>query len=371
MSYIASWLNDAHQAKAADLVIEDTLTNLKKRSKLLDGYVPFKTYSSRKFLAYVMEEINTVASIISYGSEPPTTQHGTFRKITAELLKSGLSYVYDEEKMWHMKEAMEEAAAKGISVNDSFGPDGKRIRGTNQDLASFLFGTIEQIAKAQIELLDLMTWQALQTGTISRVDPRTNITTEITFKNQYDTSYNHFPDPLTGTARWDQYSTANGLQNLYDAVDTYTDTNGYDPDAIVMSRKLYNHLLQQQSTKDAASSLTVAQVGTVSPDMMDALLRARGIPPIVRFDEQYKNELSNKTTANTRFLNDNRFVFMAKNMGQRAMGPTLENEGQTGIYVVTREIEKVPPVDATQGVATILPVFPDPKLFYSQQVKDA
>ena len=104
MAYIAKWLNEAHQNKQADLVIEDTLTNLKKRSKLLDQYVPFKTYSTRKFLGYVMETINTVASVISYGAEPPATQHGTFRRITAEMMKSGLSYVYDENKMWDMKE---------------------------------------------------------------------------------------------------------------------------------------------------------------------------------------------------------------------------------------------------------------------------
>jgi hypothetical protein len=235
-----------------------------------------------------------------------------------------------------------------------------------------LFGTIEQIARAQVELLDLLTWQALMRGVISREDPRTKVKTEISYTNPYDTTYNHFPAAFTGNARWDQYSTANGLQDLYNATDAFTDTNGFPVDAWVMSRKLFNDLLQQTSTKNAAISAFVSpQVGTVSPEMFDNLLRARGIPPIIRFDEQYKNELENRSTANTRFLNDNYVVGLTKNMGQRAMGPTLENDGQTGIYVVTREIEKVPPVDATQGVATIIPVFPDPKLLYAFQAKDA
>ena len=66
MAYIAQWLNQAHQNKMADQVIEDTLSDLKRRdTTILDPYVPLKTYTSRKFLAYVMEQINTVASVLS------------------------------------------------------------------------------------------------------------------------------------------------------------------------------------------------------------------------------------------------------------------------------------------------------------------
>ncbi|MFN7161420.1 MAG: hypothetical protein ACK4NC_07535, partial [Candidatus Gracilibacteria bacterium] len=66
-----------------------------------------------------------------------------------------------------------------------------------------------------------------------------------------------------------------------------------------------------------------------------------------------------------RFLNDNRFVFLTRDMGQRAMGTTIESDGQAGVYVVAREISKFPPVDAIQGVATILPVFTQPQLLYA------
>jgi hypothetical protein len=84
----------------------------------------------------------------------------------------------------------------------------------------------------------------------------------------------------------------------------------------------------------------------------------------------YKDEMSNQSTTNVRFLKDNMIVFLSPDMGKRAMGPTLENDGQTGVYVVTRELQPIPPIDVTQGVATVLPVFPDPKLLYALQVKD-
>jgi hypothetical protein len=385
MAYISTWLNDAHQNKMADLVIEDTLDDLKRRdTTVLDPYVPLKTYTNRKFLAYVMEQINTIASVVAYGAEPPVTQHGTFRKITAELMKSSLSYVWDEEYQWHMKEAMEEAAAKGITVQRSRTSDGK-IQATNADLASFIFGTIQQLAVAQVDLLNHLTWQALQYGEIDRVDPRTGVRTTISYKNpygdeatgSYTSGHLNFPDALTGsggstvnkTHEWGQSATADGVQNLYDFIDNYVDLNGFAPDYIYMSRKLLNELMVQASTKNAASSLTVTQVGTVSPAMLGAILEARGIPPIKTFDEKFKNELADKTLQNVRFLADDRFVVVKENMGERAMGPTLEGNSREGVYLSTYEApHKSPPVDITVSVATILPVLSDPKLLGAWKV---
>jgi len=369
MAFLANWLNENLQAKQADLIVEDTLSDLRRRSGLLEEYVPMKTYDGRKFLAYVVKEINTVASLIAYGAEPPVASSGNFRKITAEMLKSGLTYRFDEETQWDMQDALDLAYAKGINVQDTLLPDGTVIRGSNNDLASYLFGTIEQMVRAQVDLLDALTWQCLQTGTISWVDSRTNTVVQLDYRDPTAT-YNNFPSALTGGSRWNQYSTANGIQDLYNAVDTHIDINGYAPELIAMSRKLRNHLMLQTETKNAASSLTVTQVGSVSPDMLKAVLEARGIPPIITFDEMYEVEDANKNVVNARFLNDNRFVFLCKKMGQRAMGTTIESNGKTGVYAVAREISKFPAVDAIQGVATMLPVFAQPKLFFSQQVTD-
>lgn len=368
MAFISEWLNTQMQAKAADMIIDDTVSNLQRREGLLDMVIPLKTYDSRHFLAYVMEELNTIASVIGYGAEPPLTQQGTFRKITAELLKFGLSRVYDEEYQWQMKEAMEEAALKGVYVQSYRDPrTGKVVPGINNSLAQYIFGTIEGLAKSQIELLDKMTWQVLQTGKISHFDSRTKVPVDISYINPYAT-YNHFPSPLMGGDKWDQKATANGLQNIYDAVDTYVDTNGFAPKMIVMSRKALNHLMQQQSTKEAATQIKGSAVGTVGPDLLGAALEARQLPSIVTFDEMYKYEAEDKSTSNVRFLNDNHMVFMAEEMGQRAMGPTLEGKGVQGVYVVTREITKFPPVDASQSVCTSVPIFANPKLLYAQQV---
>jgi len=63
-------------------------------------------------------------------------------------------------------------------------------------------------------------------------------------------------------------------------------------------------------------------------------------------------------------------VFVKENMGERAMGPTLENNGKEGVYVVTFEKQRVPPTDVTVTTATMLPVFSDSRLLMSQKVLD-
>lgn len=378
MAYIASWLNDQLQAKEADLVIEDTLAQLKQRSGLLDKFIPLKTYSSRNFLMYVVQKVRTVASVIAYGAEPPATRIGRFSKIDAKMFKSGISVYYDEDQQWEMKEAMEHAMAKGIEVQDQLLPDGDILKGSNNDLAEMILGsggTIADVTRMIVDLMDALTWQALQFGEINYTDARTNASPLVLNYKDPNATYNHFPSALTGSDAWTNYSTANGIRNLEEDIETYIDTNGYAPKMIGLSRKLRRHLLNQESTKQSVASIsnasamtTVNAVGTVSPEMLNNLLMLRDLPPIVIFDEQYEREDENKNVIQTRFLNTNRYVFLQDKMGERAMGPTLEGDGKEGAYVVTREVKQFPPVDATQGVATLLPVFGNPKQLFSRQV---
>jgi len=371
MGYIASWLNDATQNKVADMIVDETLADLQRREKILDLVMPMKMYDSRNFLGYVLDEVNLMASVVGYGVDTPLTSQGSFRKITAELLKTSLGRMYGEEDQWRMKEAMAEAAMKGIYVQSLRDPNTGAViqKGTNDTLAKYIFGTVESLVRAQINVLDKMTWEVLQTGEINHLDSRTGTSVTISYKNPYDVSYNNFPAALAGGDAWNQYATANGLQNLDDDITAFVDLNGYPPEAIAMSRNLLSDLMQQQSTKDAATQVRGASVGTVGQDMLAATLTARQLPHIITFDERYSDEAEDKSLTKVRFLADNRYVFLTKEMGVRAIGPTLENESASGIYVTTREVKQGSPVDISESVATLLPAVANPKLLYSRQVK--
>lgn len=384
MGYIANWLNDKLQTKEADLLVDATLAYLKQRSGLLDPFMPIKQYDSRNFLAYVVERINTIASVVAYGSNIPLTRQNTVQKLTIQMLKVALSRVYDEPTQWEMLEAMTLAGAKGVMVQDQKTPDGAVIKGANNDLAQYLFGSIEDLVKSVMDTLNVMAWQLLQTGGVNFTDSRTETTTVINFIDP-QADYNHFPSALTQTGNsadphnnvWSDYQYADGLQRLFLDVDTFIDTNGYPPDLIVMSRRLRNDLLQQRTTKEAARQMMAStQVGTVSPDMLQGLLSARELPLIKTFDELYQIENVNKQITKGRFLNDNRYVFLTENMGQRCIGPVLESsqgaldlQPKSGVYVSTREVQKEPPVDATTAIATCVPFAGDAKKLFSRQAK--
>jgi hypothetical protein len=367
MAFITEWLSQQQQAGVADMVLDDTLADLTRRSGLLDTYMPLETYESRHFLKYVVDRVNPMASIIAPGVEPPLSRSGNFRKIIAEMSKTGLAHLYDEEYQWQMQEAMDQAKMKNLTVQSYATADGSIVRGTNDTLAKMIFGTIESIARAQVERMNFLTWQLVQFGQINYTDSRTQQTMAIDFADP-NATYNHFPAALVGGALWNVYATANGLQDLEDSMETYIDTNGFAPDSIVMSRKLYRHLLAQESTKNAATQVRGASVGTVSPDLLQAVLEARGLPGIKTFDEQTEEVLQDHSIQNVRFLNTDRFVFLKEKMGQRAMGPTMESGGRSGVYVVTREISQFPSVDATQAVSNMAIVPNNIKLFYSRKV---
>ncbi|HEY9657666.1 MAG TPA: major capsid protein [Allocoleopsis sp.] len=374
MGYIANWLSEEQQAAEAQLTIDDTLLNLMQRGNLLDEFMKIQMYNDRDFVLYITERLQTVASLIAYGAEPPTTQAGRLQKVRGQLFKSGLAFDYPEEMQWRMRDAMQIASMRGIAVQTMQTATGEIVRGSNQDLASFIFKTIADMTIAQFNLLNALTWQALQYGEVSWTDPRTNTTQVLDYKDGTAT-YNHFPADKTGNDAWTAYATANGLNDLEEDVETFIDTNGRPPKAIAMSRKLRRHLLNQESTRQSVASITstlanttVNVVGSLGLAQLDAIIERRELPPIVTFDEMYQIEATNKTITKARFLNTDRYVFLTEDMGERAMGPTLESDGQEGIYVVTREIRNFPPQDATQGVATLMPVVPNPKLLFSRKV---
>lgn len=390
MAFIASYLDEQLNAKQVDLIVDQTLAYLRTRSTVLTDACPVREYDTRDFLGLLVNEINPIASIVAYGQELPTVQFGSFEKITAEMCKIGVSRIYTEEMQWKMYEAMKLANLQGITIQDQLLPDGTKAGGANNDLAMFLFGSIAKLVRSVMDRFDSLAWDALTFGAIDITDPRTNIPVGINYKDaSAPWTALHFPTALTavgsGTSTdnvWRDIANANGIQNMYNATDVYIDTNGYPVDYYVMARKLRNLLMQQQFTKDAATSVRGTSVGAVSIDMLNMVLEARTIPKIVVVDDRYQIEDESKNVVNARFLNEDYFVGIKKDMGTRAIGPTMESspvtvgdsstlpQPRTGVYVSTYEKSKQSLIDVTMAVMTGLPIFLNSKLFYSRKVND-
>lgn len=388
MAYVASFFSERFVAKQIMAMVDETELQLLKRGKLIDKYFPTQMFDGRDFVGLLTKRVAPAASIVAYGAEIPLVSFGGVERMAATLFKLGTSRLYDEETQWKMMEAQNLALTKGIKVQKVYNPDGTVTPGSSPDLATILFGQMNDLLRGITDRMDHLKWQVVQTGAVDMTDPRTGIPLSLDFKKP-GVNYNHFPAPLTQTGntvtptlnKWNDYTNAQALQNLSDACDIYYDTNGYMPDKIVMSRKLWKDFLQQRSTRDAARQMSTVELGLVSPDMGRKLLIMRDLPEVEIFEEKYQEQLPDGSIVDVNFLNNNRFVFLKEDMGISAIGPTLESvptivgggdapiEPKSGIYVTTYEQNKHPKQDVSMATATFLPIAMNPKQLYSQQVK--
>jgi len=362
MSYIATWLNEELQTRQADMVVDESLWELQQRSKVLDRFVESKMYSNRNFLGYITKQINTMASVVAPNAQIPQTRKGQFRKITADSFKVGLRHDYDEVDQEDLRDAISLATSRGITVQDMV-VDGATLNGSNNDLAALLFGNLQGLVRSVGELLEFMTWQVIQFGAVDYTDPRTGMAVQLDWKDPSLTPFDHFPAGLAGANTWTaaNRATANGLQDLYNDINTYYDSTGCAPDAIFMSRKLWQELLQQKSTKEASSSLFLdggtALQGVVAPERLKAVLEARGIAEIIQFDERTEMDITPGTSGGQmRFLNADRYAFIKKGKIIKAMGGVIENEGKAGIFQRTATDPMELTHDFSEVRARVLPV---------------
>lgn len=394
MGAIASFFTDKLQAKVAETLIDDTIARLRQRTGLLDRFMPITTYEDDEFLMYVTERLTPVASFIAPGAEPPVAAHGTFRRMIGELAKVGLSYQFDEITQKQMQKAMEEAVYKNASVMTMTMTDGTVMRGTNDMLVKYLYGHVEGLVQAHADRLTSMAWEVVQTGQLNITDQRTRAKVVIDYRRPGAT-YNHFPAALVNTGNtvdrktnvWTDYENADGIGLLEESQRIYVNSNGYKPDAIVMSNELMRHLMRQKTTIERArQSMGLAQVGSVGVAMLKEIMLQNNLPPIIEFDELYQEEYaaeqSNTGTSdpyvkNARFLNNDRFVFLKENLGQQCLGQPLEQKvvkdgvvSGLGSSVMIRVYEKttIPILDVMQSISMMLPVVPQPRNLFSQKV---
>lgn len=363
MVFVESWLGEARQQRTADSLIDNTLRQLKERSRVLDKYVPMKTKDGRDWLAYVTEQIDPIASLVATGAEYPATTKGKFNQIQAKLFKAALKHEWTEDIQWRLKDVQEFAKARGITVQNISVGEGKVQTGQDNSLAELIFGTLASLVRGHVNLLDYLAWQVLQTGSIVYNDTRTGLNINLDWKPALSSTYNHFPTKLTLGRRWTELETADPIQDLVDMNYIYKYDNGFSADAIAMSEQLLHMVLRCNSTKEAVvSSMLIGgntMTGTVSIEQLNEVMRRRFLPEIVTVDDHFELDTANVGSGTpTRFLDPTKVVFLKKGMAERCLGGTLENKGKAGIYQRTYEKSKEPPLDISSTASMMIVTAP-------------
>ena len=374
MGQIASWLAERTQNKVVDQIIDSTHKDVTQADPVLAEYFPVQNRTDFDYLGVIVEKPNILASVIGINGRAPVTKIGSWKEVSQHFIKVGLDFVFDEEDQIRMEKLRRQAAYQGITVQNRVMPDGTILEGEGDTLASYIFGKPADLVKSVNLIHDKLIWDVLQTGKVEHPDARTGITVSLDYVDPAET-FTSFPSALSGNDRWDQYSTAKPLEDLETDCWAYEEANGTMPDKIVMSRVLFRHMYYCQSVIDAAATFSTGLTASkMNPSIVKRILEDRGLPPIEIFDRKYDYETQDGVRQKGRFLNTNRYVFVAKQMGERAFGPTIESKGgdiegkpKPGIWLKTMPDPYVETKDIMKCRATILPLVYNPKYLFSRQ----
>jgi hypothetical protein len=362
MAAIETYLKEQRTAAVANLVINNTLRQLKERSAVLTKYVPLIEKDGRDWLAYIGQTVDPIASLVSTGAQYPSTRKGEFSRIQARNYKAAIQFEWDEDTQWRMQELNEFAKLRQITIQNIQVENGKTVIGQDNELAKVIFGTLASLVRGHINLIDYLAWQVLQTGAMKYNDLRTGLNIDLDWKKAIELRKNHFPTPVYQTPAgvetvdtlkraWTALDTCDPIQDLVDMHRIYQYTNGFPADEIAISQELLLTFLRATSVKEAVVSAQVIGsviVGTPSIEQVNDVMRRRFLPPFTVVQDQVELGDANGATVPTRLLDMNRVVFLSKQMqAQRILGGTLENGRKAGIYTRTYQKSMEPPLDIT------------------------
>ncbi|EMA6344877.1 major capsid protein [Bacillus cytotoxicus] len=141
------------------------------------------------------------------------------------------------------------------------------------------------------------------------------------------------PKAFSAAIKWSDVEKSNPIKDLVDWIEKFKKANaGRRPLAIHMSNAAYLDILQSKST---ISNIKGVAGGMVTPDELATYLKRWNIPPITTNDLEITFE-DGKTE---RYLPERRVVFLGiegkQTLGSTVQGPTVEKNGQPGIYTRT------------------------------------
>lgn len=363
MSPIEAFLKEARAAKAADLVINNTLRQTKERSKVLNTYVPLIEKTGRDWLAYIGTTVDPIASLVATGQDYPEAKKGDFSRIQARNFKAAISYHWDEDTQWRMQEVSEIAKLRNITIQNIQVSEGKVQLGQDNELAKVIFGSVASLVRGHINLIDYLAWQTLQTGKMAYTDRRTGLNVSLNWLKALPVRRCNFPFPVyqtdfNGTETvdslkrdWTQHETADPLQDLVDMHANYKYVNGFPADEIAISERLMLNMVRCKSVKEAVVAANVIGniiTGTPSIDQLNEVMTRRFLPKFVLVDDRV--EITDETGASipTRVLDEGTIVFLSRQAQfNRILGGTLENGGRSGVYVNTYTKAGDPPLSIT------------------------
>ena len=347
-------------SKIIDITQQDLTVN---PNGVLERFFPLKSYQLLDMvIANISKSKPTVGNIIARGQEIPiSSDRATLSVRNLADFKVGKQYMWTEEDFMLM-EKMRLYADSSLA----------------SEIEDYIFGKVAELVPAIIQRLTSLVFKIITTGSCDFTDPITGVKVNFAYDN---TSPTLLLSALTSTARWNQPSTSNALQNLQDHVRAYYDLFNSYPSAIMMRQANLDQIGAMLSTKTA----WYQDQGTIIPsgaDISTTYLREEQVISLIRsrtknaeiiiFDTKYTEEQANGSIIEYPLLADNTYLLLEEGNVERGLLPTIESgiDGtpRAGVYTLDEVVRKVPREERSVGVANVMPIVFDARKLASRRV---
>jgi len=338
-------------------------------TRLGERILPFVTQEDWRVSTGRMKFRPVASGIIAPDSPLPTGPLGTFDERDYGLLKGGMKYRLIESEIRKLIEIFR---------------NGRRAT-AEEIMRSRPYQLANALVTGYLDRAEAMRWEVLTTG--EYVIPNSGGTVKIDYGFEASQKI-----ALTLGDRWDQASTADGLDDLLAWDDLIYQNIGVHSSFTVISRRALTNLLAQDKTKTRLANAGYAGIGgQVAPstnqlgipffiDSVNAYLNRYGVGQLVLYDRMYNSSDHYGDTGQptlTRFMAENAFVMVAPTAidgglgfdggtatGLQADGPVVENGMTPGLYVWLTEQDEPYEVQV-KSVFWTVPVIHDPRTIVS------
>lgn len=249
---------------------------------------------------------NVAASLLEFGAPTPLRDKQGLEKAIGEVSKLGHKYRFDQKDQLTI-------------LNTKFDKE-------RQQVISRVFNHIGNLKLGVEETEEYLRTSILYNGILKYQE--NGVVLELPFDIPKTNQI-----ALTGTDKWSDHENANPIQDLVMWQEKFKKANaGRSPKEVHMSNAAYLDIMQSKST---IANIKGVAGGLVTPDELAAYLKRWKIPTIVINDQEITFE--NGTTE--RYLPERRVALLGVEgnltLGSTVQGPTVERNGEPGIYTRT------------------------------------
>jgi hypothetical protein len=266
------------------------------------------------------------------------------------------------------------------------GPGGQKAA---QEIRNVFMAKPAALAQSVKNTLAYLTMRAMVIGRCEYIDPRTNFAVDLSYVAQIPAG--HLAATKTGTGRWSQAVTANGIQDIVDHLNVYYASFLRYPPFIGMGSVEWMNLRNQNSTRDivARGRGLITEVGTPDPiayanmppptleevasEISRRLSRGNGQPGAVQLlvtDAVAYRRAADGMPISSLYLPAGYYGFFWPRMAEQAVVPSAANNYAGGLATNTDVLRKDPPLENVTVSGYCIPLIMDARMIGSRNVEN-